>query len=80
MTYLDVVDLEWLRVSQGCSECSVLGAGRTHQELELVEGKLDPRFQLILWSHWAAKIESVPDSKHRLKLEILAPVEVFNQT
>lgn len=80
MTDLNIVDLEWLRVSQRCSECSILGAGRTHQELELIKGELDPRFELILWSHWAAKVEAIPNSKNRLKLEILTPVEILNQT
>lgn len=78
-TYLNIVDLEWLRISQRCSECSILGAGRTHQELKLIECKLYPRLKLILWSHWSAKIETVPDSKNRLKPKILAPVEVLDQ-
>lgn len=79
-TYLNVVDLEWLRVTQRRSQCSILGAGRTHQEFKLVEGKLDPRFELILWSHWPAEVETVPNSEDRLKPKILAPVQVLDQT
>lgn len=79
-TYLNVVDLEWLRITQGCSQCSILGAGQTHQKFKLIEGKLDPRFELILWSHWSAKVESIPNSKNRLETEIFAPVKVLNQT
>jgi len=79
-TYLDIVDLEWLRVSQRCSQCSVLGTSRTHQELKLVESILDPGLELILWSDGSAKVEAIPNCKDGLKLEVLAPVKVFNQT
>ena len=80
MTHLDIVDLEWLRVSQRRSQCSVLGASRAHQELELVESKLNPGLELVLWSHGSAKVETIPDRKDGFELEILAPMKILNQT
>jgi len=79
-TYLDVVDLEWLRVSQRCSQCSVLSTGRSHQELKLIESILDPRLELVLWSDRSAEVETIPNRKDGFELEIFAPVQVFNQT
>jgi hypothetical protein len=80
MTHLNVVDLERLRVSKRRSQCSVLGASRTHQELELVKSKLDPGLELVLWGDGSTKVEAIPNCKDGFELEILAPVKVLNQT
>jgi hypothetical protein len=79
-TYLDIVDLEWLRVSQRCSQCSVLGTGRAHQELKFVKSKLDPGLKLVLWCYGSTEVETVPNSKDRFELKIFAPVKVLDQT
>jgi hypothetical protein len=79
-THLDIVDLEWLRVSQRRSQCSVLGTSRAHQELELVKSKLDPRLELVLRCYRSTKVETVPNGKDGFELKIFAPVKVLNQT